>query len=410
MSQIYADTGANEIYSDPNTVLNELKPKEDPKSVVWWKPKEDVIVAGSKRVDGIEQPGDNIIINLKTKYEAKKQYKAGRISWDDYIVAGVSQEWESDAYEFKSAIDKSKKRGEDLLTAAVIRPEHFAALQTSEINELIIGIENEEHILLQTVNNINMDRLNERVILEVKDDQTKLVTRNVGEEGLPTEIGPYQWRTKQLGLQLNGIKAVFAGTMRLTAFDIDVMSPFIQIMQGALLNDKQRMIAEILNDGTGFTSGAISVDWDTFAANGRPDALAYKDLQTYIRAITLERKGQPQYVASALGVYEAYLDNSRAWGQEFVPTSNTNSATIPTNFIDRNPPRLPGRAWAVDDLLDEDTAWVYNSKAIYFAQGPRRSSALSNSITGNFGTVNLEYYKAHLMFPELIKKYTAVLT
>lgn len=410
MSQIYADTGSHELYSDPTTVINELKPKEDPKSIVWWKPKEDVIVAGSKRIDGIEQPGDNVIINLKTKYEAKKQYRAGKISWDDYIVAGISPEWESSAYEFKSQIDKSKKRGEDLLNAAVIRPEHFAALQTSEINELIIGIENEDHILLQTVNNINMDRLNERVILEVKDDQTKLVTRNVGEEGLPTEIGPYQWRTKSLGLQLNGTKAVFSGTMRLTAFDIDVMSPFIQIMQGALINDKHKMIAEILNDGTGFTSNPITVDWDTYGTNGRPDAVAYKDIQTYIRAITLERKGQPQYIASTLGVYEAYLENSRSWGQEFVPRNDQNNATIATNFIDRAPPRLPGRAWAVDDLLTENELLVYNSRAIYFAQGPRRSSALSNSITGNFGTVNLEYYKAHLMFPELIKKYTSLIT
>ena len=410
MSQIYADAGSLELVSDPSTIINELKPKEDSRSVVWWKPKEDVIVAGSKRVDGIEQPSDNIIINLKTKYEAKKRYKAGKMDWDDYIVAGVSQEWESDAYEFKSQLDKSKKTGQDLLNAAVIRPEHFAALQTSEVNELIIGIENEEHVLLQTVNNINMDRLNERVIMEVKDDQTKLVTRNVGEEGLPAEIGPYQWRTKSLGLQLNGTKAVFAGTMRLTAFDIDVMSPFIQIMQGALINDKHKMIAEILNDGTGFTSTAIATDWDTFAANGRPNALAYKDLQTYIRDITNERKGQPNYVASTLAIYEAYQENSRTWSQNFVPANDEGNVTLSTNFIDPRPPRLAGRAWAVEDLLDENSLWVYNSRAIYFAQGPRRSSALSNSITGNFGTVNLEYYKAHLMFPELIKKYTSLIT
>jgi hypothetical protein len=264
--------------------------------------------------------------------------------------------------------------------------------------------------LLGTVNNINMDKLNERVILELKDDQTKLVTRNVGEEGLPTEIGPYPWRQKTVGLQLNGVKAVFAGTMRLTAFDIDVMSPFVQIMMNALVNDKHKMVAEILNDDTSFDSDAIGVDWDAVGTNGRPDAYAYKDMQAQFREIALQKKGQANWVASNLLAYEAYRDNSRLLGQDVTAPFNNNNAEPETNFVDNNPPRIPGRRWAVDDLLDDDTVWTYNSRAIYFAQGPRRSSSLNNEITGNFGTVNLEYYKATLVFPELIKKYTGITT
>lgn len=399
-----------QVYSDQGTVFD-LKAKEDPNSIVWWNPKTDCIVHKSKYVDNMEHPSDNVIVNLKKHFQAKKAYLDGKIDYENYVVAGYSQEWEDDAYTFKEQLEQSRDKGEDLLNAAVIRPEHFAALQTSEYNEIIIGIENEQHVLLNTINTINMDRLNERVILEVKDDQTKLVTRNVGEEGLPTEIGPYQWRTRSIGLQLNGIKAVFAGTMRITAFDIDVMSPFVQIMAGALTNDKHNMIAEIFNTSSAFESNAISVDWDSYdATTGRPDAEAFKDIQTYRRAILNERKGAARYVASGLDAYEAYRTNSSTLSQNIVYPVNNNSATDESNFIDPNPARLPGQSWVVEDLLNANEVWVYNPRAIYFAQGPRRSSALNNSITGNFGTVNLEYYKAHLVFPELIRKYTSVYT
>lgn len=409
MSQIVESQSGVELRRD--LTLPEIYKLEDKKSIVWHKPKSDVLVAGSTRDEyGKEAPGDNIIVNLKTHLKAKQEWRDGKRSWDNYITAGYSQEWESSAFEFKDALDKSQTTGEDLLEAAVIRPEHFAALQTSEINELIIAIEQEPHVLLGTINTINMDKLNERVILEIKDDQTKLVTRNVGEEGLPTEIGPYQWRQKTLGLQLNGTKAVFAGTMRLTAFDVDVMAPFVQIMMNAILRDKHQMIAEIFNDGTGFDSDAIAIDWDAVGTNGRPDAYAYKDMQAQFREIALQKKGQANWVISNLLAYEAYRDNSRLLGQDVVAPFNNNNAEPETNFVDNNPPRLPGRRWGVDDLLDDDTVWTFNSRAIYFAQGPRRSSSLNNDITGNFGTVNLEYYKATLVFPELIKKYTGITT
>lgn len=414
MSQIIEQAGG--VFIDDSLSLQDVYKHENKNSITWFKPKSETLVEGSIRDEetGREAPSNNVIVNLKTHFQAKKEWQNGKRSWDSYITKGFSQEWQDRAYLFKEAIDQSQVTGEDklndLLEAAVIRPEHFAALQTSEINELIIAIENEPHVLLGTVNNITMDKLNEKVILEIKNDRVKLVTRNVGEEGLPSEIGPYPWRQKTVGLQLNGIKAVFAGTMRLTAFDVDVMSPFVQIMLNAMLNDKHKMIAEILNTSTAFDNDAISVDWDTVGTNGRPDAYAYKDMQAQFREIALEKKGQANWIVSNLLAYEAYRDNSRLLGQDVVAPFNNSNAEPETNFVDNNPPRVPGRRWAVDDLLTDDNVWTYNSRAIYFAQGPRRSSSLNNDITGNFGTVNLEYYKATLVFPELIKRYNAITT
>lgn len=148
MSYITPQSQGIQVYSDALTV-QELKTKEDPNSVVWWNPKTDCIVHRSKIIDNMEHPSDNVIVNLRKHFEAKKLFNQGKIDYEDYVVAGYTQEWEDDAYTFKEQLSQSHDKGEDLLNAAVIRPEHFAALQTSEYNEIIIGIENEQHVLLQ---------------------------------------------------------------------------------------------------------------------------------------------------------------------------------------------------------------------------------------------------------------------
>lgn len=398
------------LLSNPQEVIS-LKEKEDKDSIVWWNPVSDTIVKGSSINErGQEEPNRDpsmIILNLKEHFIAKKEYLTGKRSWENYVVKGYGKEFEDSAYTFNEQIDLSKKRNVNLLNAAVIRPEHFRALQTTAINEMIIAIENRNHILLQTVTTINSDKLNERKLMEIADTGRK-VTRNIGEEGLPTDIAPYKWRDYSIGLQLNGTKAVFAGTMNLTAFDFDVMAPFVQIMEGAIQEDKNFMISEILN-GAGFTSTPIATDWDLYDANGRPTARAYADIGILRKQIGDNKKGQANWIGSNLSPYEIYVDNSTILGQNATGPINQSSYED-ANFIAGNIPRQPGMRWAVDDLFPADSVTVWNQRAIYFNQGPRRSSTITNSITGNFGTINLEYYKAKLMMPELIKRYTAVST
>lgn len=398
-----------EVINDKISVLD-LKRKEDPESVVWYNYKAGTIVKGSKTIDRREVPSDNVILNLKPHFQAKKEYLAGKRTWDEYITEGYSKEYEKDAYTFQEYIDRSRQRNENLLeaAAAVIRPEHFAALQSTAINEVIISMEGTNHNLLQTVTTVEMDKLNQRFILDISDDQTGLVSHDIGEEGLPTEIGPYKYSAKSIGLALNGTKLVIAGSVKLTAFDFDVLSPFAQITENAITNDKHAMIAKIMN-GAGFTSSAIATDWDLLDTNGRPTAKAYKDINVLKTSIRGDKKGAANWLVSPENVFEVYKDNSATLGAN-VTGPVENNVPNEGNYIAGNIPRLAGMRWAVDDLIDPDSLIVLNSRAIYFAQGPRRSSTMNNSITGNFGNVNLEYYKAHLVFPNLIKRYTAVST
>src|ERR1044072_8125355 len=127
MSQIYEQS--NGVYVDTSLSLNDVYKHEDKGSVVWFKPKSQVIVSGSKRDEetGKEAPGDNVIVNLKTHFEAKREYNAGKRTWENYITKGFAPEWESRAYEYKSALDEAQVKGtdgplNDLLEGAVIRP------------------------------------------------------------------------------------------------------------------------------------------------------------------------------------------------------------------------------------------------------------------------------------------------
>lgn len=400
------------VISDRVNVLD-LRKYENPESVVWLVPKKGAIVKGTKMEGVIGYPTDDVILNLKPHFNAKKEYLEGKRSWESYVTEGWNNEYKDAAYQLYSFIDQGQHVNQNTLeaAAAVIRPEHFAPLISTAINEVIIAIDNEEHNLLSTVQNVEMDRLNARFILDIKDNGHKMVSRNIGEEGLPTQIGPYPFSAKSIDLQLNGTKITFAGTFQITAMDFDVLSPFQNITEGTLTRDKQYMVSEFLNDST-ITETALIEDWDAIDANGRPTVRAYRSLSPLLTSVSGAKKGQVQYIASNLDVYESYVENAGLLGtQVTAPFDATGIAEEPkANFIDTNPPRLRGRRWVVDDLIDISTLVAYNSRAIYFAQGPRRSSTMNDPVTGNFGNINLEYYKAHLVYPELIKRLTSILS
>lgn len=400
------------VISERASVLD-LKKYENPESVVWYVPKKDQIVKGTKMDGVIGTPTDNVILSLKPHFNAKQEYMNGQRTWESYVTEGWANEYKDAAYQLYSFIDQGQHVNQNTLeaAAAVIRPEHFAPLISTAINEVIIAIDNEEHNLLQTVQNVNMDKLNARFILDIKDNGHKMVSRNIGEEGLPTQIGPYPFSAKSIDLQLNGTKITFAGTFQITAMDFDVLSPFQNITEGALTLDKQYMVAEYLNDAT-IGETPLTEDWDDIDDNGRPTVRAYRSLSPLLTAVAGAKKGQVQYLASNLDVYESYVENSGLLGtQVTAPFDAAGIAEEPkANFIDANPPRLRGRRWVVDDLITADTLVAYNSRAIYFAQGPRRSSTMNDPVTGNFGNINLEYYKTHLVYPELIKRLTSILS
>lgn len=400
------------VISDRVNVLD-LKKYENPESVVWYVPKKGQIVKGTKMDGVIGQPTDDVILNLKPHYQAKKEYMDGQRSWESYVTEGWHPEYRDAAYQLYSFIDQGQQVNQNTLeaAAAVIRPEHFAPLISTAINEVIIAIDSEEHNLLSTVKNVDMDKLNARFILDIKNSENKIVSRNIGEEGLPTQIGPYPFSAKSIDLQLNGTKITFAGTFQITQMDFDVLSPFQNLTEGALTLDKQLMVAEFINHSS-ITETPLTDDWDLIDANGRPTVRAYRSLSPLLTAVAEAKKGQVQYIASNLDVYDSYVENAGLLGtQVTAPYDSTGIAEEPkANFIDPSPPRLRGRKWVVDDLITADTLVAYNSRCVYFAQGPRRSSTMNDPVTGNFGNINLEYYKGHLVYPQLIKRMTSILS
>lgn len=414
-SQLASTEDEIKVISDRVKVLD-LAKYENKESVVWYVPKKGAIVKGTKMEGSIGFPTDDVILNLKQHFDAKAEYNDGKRAWEDYVTVGWHPEYHDAAYQLYSFIDQGAALNQNTLeaAAAVIRPEHFAPLISTAINEVIISIDNEQHNLLQTVMNVDMDKLNQRYILDIKDNGHKIVSRNIGEEGLPTQIGPYPFSAKSIDLQLNGTKITYAGTFQITSLDFDVLAPFQTITEGALTRDKEYMVAEIMNStgGTGVSETALSDDWDNLDDNGRPTVRAYRSLNPTFKTINDAKKGPVQWIASNLDVYDAFVENNALLGAQVVaPFDNTGVAEEPkANFIDPNPPRMRGRKWVVDDLITADTLLAYNSRAIYFAQGPRRSSTMNDPVTGNFGNINLEYYKAHLVYQSLIKRLTAVLT
>lgn len=414
------------VIKDRTSVFNALQ-HEDPTSVTWYDFANNNIVKGSVVDNGTELPNTkNVMCDMVEHFKQKDRYDKGQISFDQFVTRPFKQEYQDSAYKYFSVLEELKHKDNNLLEAsnvnqtlleinerdnifeaAEINADHFAALKTASIQQVLIAIENVTHQLDSLVTTVTSNTLNDYQVM-IWGDQDKLVTRDVGLDGIPTGILPPKWTTRSISSQLNGTLVTFNGNIALTAFDVDINAPITKMLQGAIEEDKQRMIAEILN-GTGIFEEAIAIDWDILATNGRPSAKAHVDLETRLQSIADERLGSDVGLASQRSIETLYLDNIAGHGTNItlggVTTSN---AELRQNRINTNIPRLAGYPWVVDNLITDNTLVMLEKKAIYMNQGPRRVSSITHPILRTYGNVVLEFYKASLMFPELIRKLTSL--
>lgn len=406
------------VIKDRVEVGNALQ-HEDRDSITWMDFVNMQVVKGSIIDNGVELPDlSNPVLDIKEYWRKKERYDKGQISRDKFIADPFKQEYKDSAVKYFTAIDRSYDENRNLLNASDIRnifdgaeidASHFAALKTTSIQQVLMAIENEQHFLSSLVTTINTNNLNDFKVLIWGEDNQRLVTRNIGLDGLPSGILPPKWTTRSINNQLNGTIVSFNGNIGLTAWDVDINAPFVRMLEGAITEDKEKWIADILN-GSGFTSTAIGTDWDTFDTNNRPSAKAYVDMETMIQSIIDEKLGGDIGFATTRGVENIYTDNSNYVGNGVgVPPYDNRNAQIRRNRVTQLP-RLQGYPVVIDDWITPDTIVGLEKKAIYFNQGPRRVSSITHPVLRTYGTIVLEFYKASLLFPELIRRYTAVST
>lgn len=406
------------VIKDRVEVGNALQ-HEDRDSITWMDFVNMQVVKGSIVDNGVELPDlSNPVLDIKEYWRKKERYDKGQIGRDKFITDPFKSEYKDSAYKYFTAIDKSYDENRNLLNASDIRnifdgaeidASHFAALKTTSIQQVLMAIENEQHFLSSLVTTINTNNLNDFKVLIWGEDNQRLVTRNIGLDGLPSGILPPKWTTRSINNQLNGTIVSFNGNIGLTAWDVDINAPFVRMLEGAITEDKEKWIADILN-GSGFTSTAIGTDWDTFDVNNRPAAKAYVDMESMIQSIIDEKLGGDIGFATTRGVENIYTDNSNYVGNGVgVPPYDNRNAQIRRNRVTQLP-RLQGYPVVIDDWITPDTIVGLEKKAIYFNQGPRRVSSITHPVLRTYGTIVLEFYKASLLFPELIRRYTAVST
>lgn len=411
------ETGIN-VVKNPTEVGNAIQ-YEDKDSITWADFVNLTICGGSVIEGNVEMPDiKNVLVDMKTYWRDKQRYEKGHINRDKFITNSFRKDMRDDAYKYFTAVDLSYDENKNLLNASDIRnifdgaeidASHFAALKTVSIQQVLMAIENEEHFLSNLVTTINTNTLNDFKVLIWGDDQDKLVTRNIGLDGLPTGILPPKWTTRSIDNQLNGTIVSFNGNIGLTAWDVDVLSPFARILEGAITEDKEKWIADILN-GSGFTSTAIGTDWDAFDTNNRPSAKAYVDMETMIQSIVDEHLGGDIGFATNRAVENIYNDNSSYVGNGVsIPPYDNRNAQIRKNRVTQLS-RLQGYPVVIDSWINSDSIIGLEKKAIYFNQGPRRVSSITHPVLRTYGSIVLEFYKAKMMFPELIRRYTAVST
>ena len=427
MSQIF-DKNIS-IIKDRESVFNAVS-QEDPNSVTYYDYHTEKIIKGSSNEHGLlpsRHPSD-VMCDMREYFIQKDRYDKGHISFDQFVTRPFRQEWQDDAYKYFTVIEELKHKDNNLLEAsnvndtllqinerdnifeaAEINADHFASLKTASIQQVLIAIDNTQHNLDQLVTTITSNTLNDyEIMIWGKND--KLVTRDIGFDGIPSGILPPKYTTRKIGNQLNGTLVTFNGNVAMTAFDTDVNAQINRQLAGAIDEDKQIMIAETLN-GAGIFEETISVDWDTLnGTSTRPAAQAQTDIETRIQAIADQFLGEDVGLFSDRATRYLYEDNQAGWNANnpMLVTSAVPPAQLKRNYVDTNAPRLQGYTWVVDNLATANTLTLVEKKAIYLNQGARRMSSITHPVLRTYGTVTLEWYKVSLMFPELARRLTSM--
>lgn len=417
------------IVKDRQSVFNALE-QEDPNSVTYFDYSTNKIVKGSSNEHGLlpsRHPSD-VMCDMVEYFKQKDRYEKEQISWDQFVTRPFKQEYQDDAYKYFTAVEEIKRKDNNLLEAsnvtgtlqeinerdnifeaAEINADHFASLKTASIQQILVAIDNTQHSLDQLITTITSNTLNDyEIMIWGKND--KLVTRDIGFDGIPSGILPPKYTTRAIGNQLNGTLVTFNGNVAMTAFDVDINAPINRMLAGAIEEDKQKMIAETLNSAAIFEE-TISVDWDTLnASSTRPAAQAHMDIEARIQAIADQYLGEDVGLFSDRATRYLYEDNQAGWNNNnpMLVTSAGQNAQLKRNYVDTNAPRLQGYPWVVDNLATANTLTLVEKRAIYMNQGARRMSSITHPVLRTYGTVTLEFYKVSLMFPELARRLTSL--
>ena len=413
------------IVKDRQSVFNGLQ-HEDPRSVTFYDPHAKKIVLGSSSEHVLlpsKNPSD-VMCDMIEYFRQKERYEKGQISWDQFVTRPFRQEFQDSAYKYFTAIEEIKGKDNNLLEAsnvantlqeinerdnifeaAEINADHFASLKTASIQQILVAIDSTQHNLDQLITTVTSNTLNDYEIM-IWGSNDKMVTRDVGFDGIPTGILPPKYTTRSFGNQLNGTLATFNGNVAMTAFDVDIMSPINRMLANAIEEDKQKMIAETLNSADIFEE-TIGTDWDALnASNTRPAAKAHFDIEERIQAIADQFLGENVGLFSDRAIRYLYEDNQAGWNNNnsMLVTSAGQPAQLKRNYVETNATRLGGIPWVVDNLATTNTLTIVEKRAIYLNQGPRRMSSITHPVLRTYGNVTLEWYKVNLVFPELARR------
>lgn len=428
MKQILDQKGIS-IVRDRQSVLNAVE-QEDPNSVTYFDYHTNKIIKGSSNEHGLlpsKHPSD-VMCDMVEYFRQKDRYEKNQISWDQFVTRPFRQEWQDSAYKYFSAVEEIKHKDNNLLEAsnvtdtlqsinerdnifeaAEINADHFASLKTASIQQILVAIDNTQHNLDQLITTVTSNTLNDYEVM-IWGHNDKLVTRDIGFDGIPSGILPPKYTTRAIGNQLNGTLVTFNGNVAMTAFDVDINAPINRMLQGAIEEDKQKMIAETLNSVDIFEE-TISVDWDTQnTAETRPAAKAHFDIEARIQAIADQLLGEDVGLFSDRATRYLYDDNQAGWNNSntMQVTSAGQNVQLKRNTVDTNAPRLAGYPWVIDNLATPNTLTFVEKRAIYMNQGPRRMSSITHPVLRTYGNVTLEFYKVSLMFPELARRLTSL--
>lgn len=348
-----------------------------------------------------------VLVNHKRVNEATEKYKAGSINSDQYLYAGVNQEFVDDyvrVYDWAAKV----KSGQipKLQAGAVLTTKDYTS--TAIVNQILsqetIDLTYRDYNLMSAVNTTNVNTI--ETALPDQVTYAGGVTMGLNEFDLPGSAG-VDYAQQTVRLKKSGARVDVSIWFDMISRRRDVVADIKQFINLDWDRAYNTEISSVIL--APMTDVPISTAWDVIGANGRSTAIPQKDINA--QAIVIRNAGgTPNTLVMNSSVYYTMITNT--WMNEGGFYQQEGQALGPAFNTGRNVthPKLPGYRIIIDETITQDSIFLFDGRTAKWYNGPQRTANYEDVLGSFRGTIMEKWYGAVLWLSAFAKELQNAIT
>ena len=304
------------------------------------------------------------VSNVKKYNELKALSASGKLNNDQATYGHYYPEFQDQALRFHEAY---KAKG-----AAVITSTEFPQLTVQTVSQALL---NRQQLVTQKYNLLGVPEKISTQLLDVifpeYNDTTTAVRVGYKENEAIDTTGYGSFTQTSISMKKAGAGLAFTEEYYMKQFTFDIQGLILQKITNDFVKARY---TRILSKIQAF-SGATGADWAAYTAgNLQSTNRPYNDLNSVRTAINSDK----------LAIVDTIVTNEKQWIDFYTNTwvrglfNQDAAATQNLNQIINAPPGIPWcRQWIINEDVPNDTAYIFDSRAVVDIEGPRKTQQIN---------------------------------